>query len=104
MRGLQRFGGRDIGEDHEFLDQPMRLQPLGPTHALEASLVVENELALRQIEIERVAPFAFDPDRGMRGPERLEDALEERRRRLVRSAVDRGLSLFVGEPARRSAS
>ena len=60
MRGLQRFGGGDIGEDHEFLDQPMRLQPLGPAHANEASLVVENELALRQIEVERIAPLALD--------------------------------------------
>ena len=60
MRGLQSFGGGDIGEDHEFLDQPMRLQPLGPPDADEASLLVENELALRQIEIERVAPFALN--------------------------------------------
>src|SRR5271165_932962 len=95
MRGLQSFGGGDIGENHEFLNQPMRLQPLRPTHARQASLIVENEFALRQIEIERVASFAFDPDRGMRGPERLEDALQEGRSRLVRSAVDRGLSLFV---------
>ena len=27
-RFLQRLGGRDVGEDHEFLDQPVRLEPL----------------------------------------------------------------------------
>ena len=25
---LQRLGGRDVGEDHELLDQPMRVEPL----------------------------------------------------------------------------
>ena len=63
MRGFERLGGGDIGEDHEFLDQPMRLEPLRPSHVLEPPLAVENELALGQIEIERVAPFALDLDR-----------------------------------------
>ena len=29
---FQRFGGGDIGEDHEFFDQPMRFEPLRPAH------------------------------------------------------------------------
>ena len=57
MRGLERLGGGDIGEDHEFLDQPMGLQPLGPVDANRGRpFAVENELALRQIEVERIAP------------------------------------------------
>ncbi len=55
MRGLQRLGGGDIGEDHEFLDQPVRLQPLRPAHADELALGVEDQLALGQVEIERIA-------------------------------------------------
>ncbi len=71
MRGFERLGGGDIGEDHEFLDQPMRFQPLRPSHVLEPPLAVENELALGQVEIERVAPFALDLDRRMGGVKRL---------------------------------
>ena len=104
MRGLERLGGGDIGEDHEFLDQPMRFQPLGPVDAHEASLAVENELALRQIEVERIAPLTLKSDRRMRGPERLEQA--SRSGAVVSSgrAVDRRLSLLVGKPARPNAS
>src|SRR5579872_1792169 len=64
---FERLGGGDIGEDHELLDQPMRLEPLGPKHVLEPPLGVENKLALRQIEIERVAPLAFNLDDRMGG-------------------------------------
>ena len=46
MRGFERLGGGDIGEDHELLDQPMRLEPLRPSHVLETPLGIENELAL----------------------------------------------------------
>ena len=97
MRGFERLGGGDIGEDHEFLDQPMRIEPLRPAHVLEPPFAVENELALGQIEIERVAPFALDLDCRMGGVERLQHAVEKRRRRLVRPPVDRGLSLLVRE-------
>ena len=46
MRGFQRLGRRDIGEDHELLDQFMRLQPLRPAHADELAVGVENQFAL----------------------------------------------------------
>ena len=29
--GFQRLGGGDVGQNHEFLDQPMRIEPLGPS-------------------------------------------------------------------------
>ena len=97
MRGFERLGGGDIGEDHELLDQPVRFEPLRPAHVLEASLGVEDELALGQIEIERIAPLALDLDHRMGGVERLQHAVEQRRRRLVRPPVDRRLRLLVGE-------
>ena len=63
MRLFERLGGGDVGEDHELLDQPMRVEPLRPPHVLEPSLGIENKLALRQIEIERIASLALDLDR-----------------------------------------
>ena len=83
MRGLQRLGRRDIGEDHEFLDQFVRLQPLRPAYADELAVGVEDQLALRQVEIERITLRALDLDDVMSGVERLQHALEQRRRRLV---------------------
>ena len=99
MLRLQRLGGGDIGEDHELLDQPMRVEPLRPANAGETPLLVENELALGQVEIERIAPLALDLDRGVGGVERLQHGLEERRRRLVRPCRRWPLA-----PARRRAS
>ena len=97
MRVFERLGGGDIGEDHELLDQPMRVEPLGPAHVLEPSLGIENKLALGQIEIERIAALALDLDDRMRGVERLEHGVDKRLRRLVRSTVDRRLGLLVRE-------
>ena len=102
MRRFQRLGGGDIGEDHEFLDQTMRLEPLRPSDAGEPPLLVEDQLALGQVEIERVPTLALDLHDGVRGVERLQHAFEERRRRLVRPSVDRGLRLFVRQPGGRA--
>ena len=97
LPGFQRLGRRDIGEDHEFFDQPMRVEPLGPAHALQSPLLVENQLALGQIEIERIALAALALQRLVGRPERLQDGLEQRLGRLVGMAVDRALRLLVGE-------
>src|SRR5262245_60622960 len=95
MRGFESLGGGNIGENHELFDQPMRLEPLRPPPLLEPPLGVENELALGQIEIERIASLAFKSDNRMSGVKRLEDASDQQRCRLVRSPVDRGLRLLV---------
>src|SRR6185437_4864723 len=95
MRGLKRLRGSDIGEDHELLDQPMRLESLGPAHVLQPSLGIENKLALGEIEIERAALLALDLDDRMGGVEGLQHGLDKRFCRLVRSTVDRRLRLLV---------
>ena len=60
VRPLQRLGGRDIGEDHELLDQPMRVEPRRRDHPVDGVVGLEHDLALGQIEIERT--------RARRGP------------------------------------
>ncbi len=97
LRRLQRLGGGDIGEDHEFLDQLVRLQPFGPAHADQSALAIEDQFALGQFEIERAALRAFELDRGVSRVEWRENACEQRRARLVGAPVDRGLRLFVRE-------
>ena len=102
MPRLERLGGGDIGENHEFFDQPMRLEPLRPPDARETPVLVEDQLALGQVEIERIAPDALDLDHRVGGIKRLQNAVEERRRRFVRPALDGGLRLFIGELRRRA--
>ena len=102
MRGFERLGGGDIGEDHELLDQPMRVEPLRPAHVLEAPFGIENKLALGQIEVERIAVLPLDFDDRICGVERLEHGLDKRLCRLVRPTVDRGLGLLVRELGRRA--
>ena len=53
-RAFQRLGGSDIGEDHELLDQPVRLQSFGRDHAIDGAVGFEQNFAFRQIEIERL--------------------------------------------------
>ena len=66
--GFQRLGGGDVGLDHELLDQAMRRQPLRRHHALDAALRVEQDLALGQVEVERLAPIAGSRERARRPP------------------------------------
>ncbi len=70
-RFFQRLGGGDIGEDHELLDQPMRFQPLGADDAIDGAVGLEQDLALGQIEIERLTLIARARQRFVGGIERL---------------------------------
>ena len=52
---FERFGRSDIGGDHELLDQTMGIEPGRADDAAHAALVVEQDLPLGQIEVERRA-------------------------------------------------
>ena len=96
-RLLQGLGRRDVGLDHELLDQPVRLQPLRHDHPVHAPFRVEEHLALGQVEGEGTAGVAGPLHRLVGRVERAERRLQNRARLLVRPAVDRGLGLRVGE-------
>ena len=53
--GFERLGRSDIGGDHEFLDQTVRIEPGRADDRPHPALVVEQNLALRQVEVERRA-------------------------------------------------
>ena len=94
---LQGFGRRDIGQDHEFFDQPMRFEPRRNDDAVEGAVFLQQDLALGQIEIERRAQIAGVPQRFMRGVKRSQHRVEQRLRRFIRAALDRVLRLRIGE-------
>ena len=51
LLGNQRLGRGDIGEDHEFLDQPVRIQPVAEVDRLHLALFAELDAPLRQVEV-----------------------------------------------------
>src|SRR5690606_20466709 len=67
---LQRLRGADIGLDHEFFDQLVRIEALAPLHARDLA-VLENDLVLGRIDLERLALFPRRPDGAIRRPKRL---------------------------------
>jgi hypothetical protein len=99
-RLLQSLGGSDVGEDHEFLDQPVRVETLGHEDAVDGAVVLEKDLALGEIEKERLADVTRLLHATVGGPERPEDGVEDRLGRLVRAPVDRGLRLLIGQLGR----
>ena len=80
----------------------MRVQPQRPAHLLEPALGVERQLALGQVEIERITHGALLSHRRISRPKGAQHRVEQRDRRFVGAAVDRGLRLFVGELGRRA--
>ena len=96
-RALERFGGRHIGEDHELLDQTVRLQPRRRDHAVDGAVGFEQDLALRQVEIERGTLVARPLDRLIGGVKRLQHRRDQRLRVLVGAAADRLLGLHVAQ-------
>src|ERR1700733_15400273 len=57
-RALAGFRRGDVGEDHEFLDQPVRFQPLRHDHAVDRAVRLDHDLALGNLEVEGTALVA----------------------------------------------
>ena len=95
--GFQGLGRGDVGLDHELFDQAVRGQPVGRDDALDPAVLVDQDLALGEIEIERLAPVARSRQRGIGGPERFEGPFQQRLGLGARTAVDGGLRLLVGQ-------
>ncbi len=98
---FQALGRRHVGLDHHLFDELVRFQALGNIDACDPPLVVEADLALGQIEIERFTPVSRGSQRKISVPQGLQRRLHQRRGLLVRVAVERCLGLLVGELGRR---
>ncbi len=95
--GLQGLGGGDVGQDHEVLDHAVGVEALAEGDRQHLALVGEDDAALGEIEVQRLAQVAGAVGGGPRGPERADDGIEEGRGGWVRVAVGGGLGLAVGE-------
>ena len=94
---LQRLGGGDVGEDHEVLDQPVGVEALAEGDGKHLAVVGEDDAALGEVEVQRLAQVARRVRRCPCGPERGDDGVEERGGGGVGGAVGGGLGLGVGE-------
>ena len=101
---LQRLGRRDIGLDHELFDELVRIEPVGHDDAVDRAVRLEQDLALGQVELQRLARVAAALQDLIGRPQRLQHAVEDRPGGVVGVAVDRRLRLRIGELGRPSAS
>ena len=92
---FKHLGRGDVGQDHELFDQFMRVEPLRHDHAIDGAVGLEENLALGQIEIERVALVACQFHKPIGCVKRLQDRIEQGAGDFVRPAVDRGLCLRI---------
>ncbi len=99
---LQHLGRRDVGEDHELLDQLVRIETFGHDDAIDRAVALQEDLALGQIEIERIALVAGALGAGIGGIERPPGSDRAGSGGVVGPAVDRGLRLRVVQLRRRA--
>ena len=70
---LERLGGGDVGEDHEVLDQPVGVEALAEGDGEDLALVGEDDAALGEVEVQRLAEVAGLVGGRPGGPERGDD-------------------------------
>ena len=91
----QFFCGGDIGEDHAFLDQPVRIEPFAEGDRQHLARVAQDDLAFRQIQIQRLAdgPPAFQ--HLITGIDRRDHLGHQRCQLRFHRTVDGGLHLAI---------
>ena len=94
-QAFQLLRGGNVGEDHAFLDQPVRVEPVLERDGRDLARIGQHDPALRQVEVERLALLSRAFQRIVRGVERSQDALEQRLGAVGRGSVDGGLHLLV---------
>ena len=99
--GLQRLGRGDIRLDHELLDELVRIEAVGNDDLVDRAVGLQQDLALGQVEFQRLARDAAALQHRIGCPERFQRRLEDGTGDVVRRAVDRRLRLAVGELCRR---
>ncbi len=100
----QFFGGGDIGEDHEFLDQPVRVEAVAERDRGDFALGRELDAAFGQVEVQGLATLARLRCGGIGGIERADDGVEQRTAAVVRIAVEGRLDLVIASGWRRTGS
>ena len=100
QRGLfgdQGFGGADIGQHHEFFDQPMRIQPVLERDRHHLACVIQFDPPLWQVKFQRLAVGPGQHERSKGGVEWPDDSIHQRGGLRIRRAVHAVLHLFIGQ-------
>ena len=100
--GDERFGGADIGEHHEFLDQAMGVQPLLEGDGGDRAILAQFDAPFWQVQLQRLPPFAGRHKRCVSRVKRTDHIVEKRRSAVVGCAILRGLDFFVMQARRRA--
>ena len=91
---LQLLGRGDVGQHHEFLDQPVAVEARARRDLSDLAVLVQHHLALRQVEIERAARRPGGEQGAERGVERADQASGRPRSSPASCGL---LHLLVGE-------
>ena len=101
MPRLQFLGGRDIGEDHEFLDQAVAVEAM-PRHDRDRPpRFIEHHAVLGQIQLQRTPRAPRPVERGESAVECIEAFARDRHQR-ARRVIVRRLHRLVGQPRPRT--
>ena len=92
----QLLGGGDIRHHHEFLDHLVGVQPVAERDRRHLAVVVQHDLALGQVQVQRLAGLARDQCGLPRG-EQVGQRPGQRQRRLIGLAVKPRLRLFIAQ-------
>ena len=94
---LKRFSGRDVCLDHEFFDETVRVEAFFLDDTDHGPVLADLHALLRQVKRQRGADVASLAKRLIGAPERLQHRLEPWLACAAGLAVNRSLSLFIGE-------
>ena len=67
--GFERFGGGDIGRDHEIFDHAVRIEPFAQRNLADFAVFAQHHAALGQFEFKRIAVLARRLKRAPCGPQ-----------------------------------
>ena len=93
----QFLGRGDIGQDHQFLDQTMRVEAFAEIDRLDAPVRGQFDPAFRQVQVQRLPAGARVLEQGISVPQGTDHAVQQRFGLRIRVAVRRRLRLFIGQ-------
>ena len=95
--GFERQSRSHVREDHKLFDDLVGIKTRTNGNACHQAVLVDGDLAFRNIEIESATFFAGSVEDFPCGIKRFDDVCHQMRRCAVRCAVTGGLNLFIGQ-------
>ncbi len=98
---FELLGGGDVGEDHEFFDQPVAVEPGARDDRDRAPVAVEHDPVLGEVERQRAARLSHPIER-REGTIECRQPFRGEREGVALAPVMRRLDRIVGQPGRRA--